>query len=114
MPRKPASLRPAPTRFPILGPYKAPQRYFPGHLLDNKHCIATHGRGLKAMAERGGLGVCEVARNLKRLPHAAPMSQEQAEAIIEQATGSQPERTTTPAHVERAIRTEMIQRPLWR
>ena len=112
--RKRASLRPAPAAFPILGPYRAPLRTFPGHMLDNKHCIATYGYGLAAMAKRGGLHVCEVAKNLHKLPHDAPMSQEQAERIIEQATGSQHERTTTPAHVERAIRTEMVQRPLWR
>ena len=114
MPRKPASLRPAPAHFPIIGPYKAPLRTFPGRLLNNAHCIATYGYGLASMAKAGGLHVCEIARLLKKLPRDATMSQEQAERIIEQATGTSHERTTTPAHVERSIRTEMVQRPLWR
>lgn len=112
--RKRASLRPAPARFPVLGPYHAPQRTIPSALLDNKHCIATFGYGLHAMSKAGGLHVCEIARLLKKLPRRAPMTPEQAEAIIEKATGKQHERTTTPAHVERSIRREMVQRPLWR
>ena len=114
MPRKPKSLRPAPAAFPVLGPYRAPQRTFPGALLSNAHCIATFGYRLHAMSKAGGLHVCEIARNLHRLPREAPMSPEQAEAIILAATGKAHERTTTPAHVERSIRTEMVQRPLWR
>tara|TARA_R110000868_G_C10738522_1_gene752193 strand:- start:367 stop:702 length:336 start_codon:yes stop_codon:yes gene_type:complete len=108
---KPASLRPAPRDFPVIVAAHRPLRYFPGALLDNAHCIAVHGYGLASMAKVGGMHPTEIARNLRKLPKGAPMSTEQAEAIIEQATGKA---HTPAAPIHASPLEEMIQRPLWR